>query len=113
MSIFIIGEIGINHNGDLGITKDLIDVAVDAGADAVKFQTFHAEEFMADRELVYQYESGGVTVKESMYAMFKRLELPESWPPELRDYARSRGVEFLSSTADIITLKSYCSFSFI
>ena len=38
MSIFIIAEIGINHNGDLGIAKDLIDVAVDAGADAVKFQ---------------------------------------------------------------------------
>ena len=38
MSIFIIGEIGINHNGDLGITKELIDIAVDSGADAVKFQ---------------------------------------------------------------------------
>ena len=41
MSIFIIAEIGINHNGDLGITKDLINVAVEAGADAVKFQIWN------------------------------------------------------------------------
>lgn len=98
---YIVAEIGVNFGGDLGLAKKTIDAAVGSGADAVKFQTFHAEEFMADRELVYQYESGGVTVKESMYEMFKRLELPESWHPELRDYARSRGVEFLSSTADI------------
>ncbi len=97
---YVIAEIGVNHNGDLDLTRRSIDRAVDAGVDAVKFQTFRAEEFMADPDHIYEYESGGAKVRESMFEMFKRLELPERWYDPLRDYARERGVDFLSSSAD-------------
>jgi N,N'-diacetyllegionaminate synthase len=97
---YVVAEIGVNHNGDLQLARQTIDAAARAGADAVKFQTFHAEEFMADRDLVYEYESGGRTVRESMYEMFKRLELPVAWHEELRDYARAQGLDFFSSASD-------------
>ena len=97
---YVVAEIGVNHNGDLSLAKRTIDAAAEAGADAVKFQTFRAEEFMADREVAYEYESGGKRVSESMYRMFKRLELPPAWHGELQSHARSAGVEFLSSVAD-------------
>lgn len=100
---YVVAEIGINHNGDLSLAKRTVDAAARAGADAVKFQTFRAEEFMADREFTYEYESGGRRVRESMYDMFKRLELPESWHRELQIYARTKGLEFLSSAADPIS----------
>ena len=102
---YVVAEIGVNHNGDLELARRTIDAAVGAGADAVKFQTFRAEEFMADRELQYEYESQGQRTSESMYAMFKRLELPESWHTVLRDHARSRGVAFLSSAADPLSVQ--------
>lgn len=97
---YIVAEIGVNHNGDLLLAKKTIDAVVEAGADAVKFQTFRAEEFMADHEMTYEYDSGGERVSESMYEMFKRLELPESWHKELQAYAYAKGLEFLSSAAD-------------
>ncbi len=97
---YVVAEIGLNHNGDLSLAKKTIDAAVEAGADAVKFQTFRAEEFMADHEMAYEYESGGERVSESMYEMFKRLELPEIWHAELQAYAHANGLEFLSSAAD-------------
>jgi sialic acid synthase SpsE len=101
---YVVAEIGINHNGDLSLAKRTVDAAARAGADAVKFQTFRVEEFMADRELTYEYESGGRRVRESMYDMFKRLELPESWHRELQVYAHTKGLEFLSSVADPLSV---------
>jgi N-acetylneuraminate synthase/N,N'-diacetyllegionaminate synthase len=98
---YVVAEIGINHDGDLQQAKRAIAAAATAGADAVKFQTFHADEFMADRNLQYQYESAGSTVRESMYEMFKRLELPDDWHHQLQACARNHGVEFLSSAADV------------
>lgn len=100
---YVIAEIGINHNGDHELAVETIDAAADAGADAVKFQTFRADEFMGDRELEYAYTSNGETVRESMYAMFKRLELPRDWHVSLQQHARRRGVEFLSSAADPVS----------
>ncbi len=97
---YLIAEIGINHGGDYGLACKTIEAAAKAGADAVKFQSFKADEFMADKELLYAYESGGRVVSESMYAMFKRLELPASWHEKLQRYAHAHGVEFLSSAAD-------------
>lgn len=97
---YVVAEIGVNHNGDLSLAQKMIDAAARAGADAVKFQTFRAEEFMSDRNAEYQYSSGGKQVHESMYEMFKRLELPESWHKQLQAYAHARGLEFLSSAAD-------------
>jgi N,N'-diacetyllegionaminate synthase len=97
---FIIAEIGVNHNGDLKLAKAMIDAAKDAGADSAKFQTFRADEFMADKELVYEYEVQGKVVKEKMYDMFKRLEMPMSWHKELFAYARKLGLVPLTSVAD-------------
>jgi len=91
---FVIAEAGSNHNGDLEIAKELIDVAADAGADAVKFQTFRAEDlYVDDRDMVDDPE-------ESTYNLLESLELPYEWIPELHDYCRSKGVYFMSSSFD-------------
>lgn len=91
---FIIAEAGSNHNGDIEIAKELIDVAADAGADAVKFQTFRAENLYVDnRDQVGNHE-------ESTYELLESLEQPYEWIPELYEYCRSRDVQFLSSAFD-------------
>jgi sialic acid synthase SpsE len=74
---FIIAEAGINHNGELNKAYDMIRVAREAGADAVKFQTFKAEEFIGDPTLTYTYKSQGTEITESMLDMFKRYEFTE------------------------------------
>jgi len=77
---FIIAEIGINHNGIVSLAKETIKAAKDAGADAVKFQTFKAEEFIVDSDLTYTYESQGKEITESQMEMFKRYEFSdEEW----------------------------------
>jgi len=98
--VFIIAEIGVNHNGSLELAKQMIDAAVACGADSVKFQTFRAEEFMADKEMEYEYESAGKKVKEKMFDMFKRLELSSADYEELFNYARSKRIIPLTSVAD-------------
>ena len=97
---YVIAEIGINHNGDIDLAKRTIQAAADVGADAVKFQSFDVDEFMADHERIYEYESVGTVIRESMYDMFKRLQLPAAWHEKLFDYASLKGLNFLSSTAD-------------
>jgi len=98
---FIIAEIGVNFNGDLELAKNTIDAAAKCGADAVKFQTFHADEFVAHKDLKYTYTlSDGNEITESQYDMFKRLELPDSWHQILQEHAHTKGVLFLSSVAD-------------
>jgi N,N'-diacetyllegionaminate synthase len=78
---FVIAEVGINHNGELSKALEMIAVAKAAGADAVKFQTFKAEEFVGDPAQMFTYRSRGQEVTESMLAMFRRYELPrEAWP---------------------------------
>jgi sialic acid synthase SpsE len=77
---FIILEAGINHNGELEKAYEMIRVARAAGADAVKFQTFKADEFIGDPELTYTYRSQGREVTESMLEMFRRYEFSrEEW----------------------------------
>jgi len=95
--VFVIAEIGINHNGSVEHGLRLIDAAADCGADAVKFQTFRAERLMAptpDR-LRQQGECG-----ESAYQMFRRLELSWEDHRRLKSRADSRGVLFLSTPFD-------------
>lgn len=99
--VFVIAEIGINHNADKNIAKKLIDKIAESGADSVKFQTFSTEEFMSDLRMEYEYESAGQIVRENMYDMFKRLELPLQWHKELFSYARKKGLIPLSTPADI------------
>lgn len=102
--VFIIAEIGVNHNGDPRLARRMVDAAAKAGADCVKFQTFRAEEFMADREMTYEYRSAGKLVRENMFDMFKRLELPLIAYREIFAYARKRGVVPMTSVADAESL---------
>jgi N,N'-diacetyllegionaminate synthase len=77
---FIIAEVGINHNGAVESAVEMIGVAKASGADAVKFQTFRADEFVGDPEQMFTYRSRGKDVTESMLTMFRRYELPrEAW----------------------------------
>lgn len=97
---FIIAEAGVNHNGDLKMARQLVDVAVEAGADAVKFQTFKAERVLTAtaQKAGYQVETTGAA--ESQLAMAKRLELPfEAFRQLWRDCAE-RGILFLSTPFD-------------
>ncbi len=71
---FIIAEAGINHNGEIEKAYSMIKLAKESGADAIKFQTFKAEEFVGDPDLTYTYMSQGKEVTESMLVMFKRYE---------------------------------------
>ena len=71
---FIVAEVGVNHNGELKKAIKMIDVAKEAGCDAVKFQTFKAKEIVKEKKLKYRYISQGV-INESMNKMFKRYEL--------------------------------------
>jgi N,N'-diacetyllegionaminate synthase len=105
-SVFIVAEIGVNHNGDMELAKQTIQAAAVAGADCVKFQSFRAEEFMSDHDLVYEYENGTRRVKESMYTMFKRLEFPLEFHNEIFEFARSCDLIPLTSVADTECMKT-------
>ncbi len=70
--VFIIAEVGINHNGDLALAIKSIEAAAKAGADAVKFQNYAAVDFLIDKSLIYNYLSRGKKVTESMWDLCKR-----------------------------------------
>ena len=94
---YCIAEVGINHNGDLALAKRMIEVAKEAGADAVKFQTFKAEEFCGDPEQTFTYQSQGQSVTESMLEMFRRYEFPaEDWFI-LKAHCEEAGITFFST----------------
>lgn len=94
---FVIAELGVNHNGSLKMALDLIDVASRAGADAVKFQTFFAEDLVSKQARKARYQTENDPTIESQFEMLKRLELPvENWD-EIRRYCMKSGIEFLST----------------
>jgi N,N'-diacetyllegionaminate synthase len=94
---YIIAEAGINHNGDLRKALDMVQVASDAGADGIKFQTFKAEELVGDPYLTYSYRSQGREVTESMMDMFRRSELPRSAWFDIKAECDRLGITFLST----------------
>jgi N,N'-diacetyllegionaminate synthase len=96
-SAFIIAEVGINHNGELGKAFEMIRVAKDSGADAVKFQTFKAEEFVGDKNITFSYQSQGLPVTESMYEMFKRYEFKREEWFLIKEECDKVGILFMSS----------------
>lgn len=97
---FIIAEAGVNHNGDINLAKRLIDIAKEAGADAVKFQTFAVDEGTSKSapKADYQVETTGNS--ESQYEMLKRLELTEGQFQILKEYADRKGIIFISTAPD-------------
>jgi N,N'-diacetyllegionaminate synthase len=94
---FVIAEVGVNHNGDLDLAKQLIDVAVTSGADAVKFQTFFAEELVTNNARRAAYQSRNTGSKSSQFEMLKALELSEDAYQTLAEYCKAQGIVFLST----------------
>lgn len=99
--VYIIAEAGVNHNGDLGLAKALIDAAAKAGANAVKFQTFRAANLacMDAEKAAYQKET--TDALETQYKMLKKLELDRQMHVELMEYCKKRDIQFLSAPFDI------------
>lgn len=98
--VFIIAEAGVNHNGSLELAKKLIDVASDAGVDAVKFQTFKAENLVSKNASKAEYQKETTDKKESQYEMIKKLELDVTTHKELIKYCKRRKIMFLSTPFD-------------
>lgn len=101
---YCIAEVGINHNGDLAIAKRMIEAAKAAGADAVKFQTFKAEEFCGDPAQTFTYQSQGKAVTESMLAMFRRYELPTGSWRAIKAHCETVGITFFSTPQNLSDL---------
>jgi N,N'-diacetyllegionaminate synthase len=97
MSVFIIAEAGVNHNGDINLAKKLIDVAVEADADAVKFQTWKTELLVTKEAVQAQYQIQNTKIEESQYNMLKKLELSYDDFEELKIYCDSKNIIFLST----------------
>lgn len=104
MSTFIIAEAGVNHNGSLELAKQLIDAAADAGADAVKFQTFRAEQLVVRHAPKAEYQTRTTDATESQFEMIKKLELTANDHEVLIAHAKTRGIEFLSTPFDSTSL---------
>ncbi|MBU3601773.1 N-acetylneuraminate synthase [Polynucleobacter sp. AM-25C3] len=97
----IIAEAGVNHNGDIGLAKQLIDVAAEAGADMVKFQTFNANRQVTRTAKKADYQSQATDSAESQHEMLSRLELTEAMHLELIAHCEIRNIGFLSTGFDI------------
>jgi N,N'-diacetyllegionaminate synthase len=101
MSVFIIAEAGVNHNGSIELAYKLIDVAIESGANAVKFQTFQAENFVIRDTEKAEYQKQNDNSNESQFDMLKKLELSNDDHKNLIDYCNIKGITFLSSPFDI------------
>jgi len=99
-SVFIIAEAGVNHNGSIKLAKKLIDVASEAGADAVKFQTFKTENLVSKKASKADYQKETTDKKESQFEMIKKLELDVDTHHQLIDYCKTKKIMFLSTPFD-------------
>lgn len=100
----IIAEAGVNHNGDMALAKQLIDVAADAGADLVKFQTFNADRQVTQAAAKADYQLQQTDQAETQHAMLRRLELSEAMHHALIAHCATRGIGFFSTGFDIPSL---------
>lgn len=98
---FIIAEAGVNHNGDINLAKKLIDVAVDAGADAVKFQSFKTESLVSKKAIKAEYQKKTTNINESQFEMIKKLELDIDAHKNLMAYCKEKNIIFLSTPFDL------------
>ena len=101
---FVIAEAGVNHNGDVGLAVKLIDAAVAAGADAVKFQSFRADELASRSAPKAGYQMADGAPGESQWDMLKRLEFGQVEFARLKDYCERVGIIFLSSPFDVASV---------
>ncbi len=105
MSTFVIAEAGVNHNGSIKIAKKLIDVASQAGADAVKFQTFKAKNLVSKNAQKANYQKETTDEDESQYEMIKKLELDVDTHKELMRYCDEKEIIFLSTPFDLESIE--------
>ena len=108
--VFIIAEAGVNHNGSLELAKKLIDVAVEAGTDAVKFQTFKADKLVSKCAQKADYQKQTTSTDESQYDMIKKLELDENAHRVLMSYCKDKESMFLSTPFDHDSIDLLISF---
>lgn len=101
---FIIAEAGVNHNGDLDKALALVDVAVEAGADAIKFQTFKAEALVTQSAQKADYQKHNTGNDSSQFDMLKQLELPHEHHFRIKDYCEQKRIEFMSTAFDFESL---------
>ncbi|MEN1989185.1 N-acetylneuraminate synthase [Paenibacillus hubeiensis] len=99
-SVYVIAEVGVNHNGSLQRALDCIDQAVVAGADAVKFQTFVSENLVTRQAHKAEYQTENTPSTESQLEMLKKLELRFEDFVKLKDYCAQKGIDFLSTPFD-------------
>ena len=104
--VLIIAEAGVNHNGSIEIAKRLVDKAVEAGADIIKFQTFKSEKLVSKsaRQADYQKKNLASQTDDSQLNMLKKLELSEQDHIELMDYCQQKGIMFFSTAFDMDSL---------
>ena len=100
-STFIIAEAGVNHNGSFELAKKLVDKAVWAGADCIKFQTFNSKNLVSKNAQKAEYQKKTTDSSESQLDMLKKLELSKEEFVELRDYCNQKGIMFLSTPFDL------------
>lgn len=105
-NVLIIAEAGVNHNGSLEIAKRLVDEAVKAGVDIIKFQTFKAENLVSKsaRQAEYQRRNIG-NEDESQFSMLKKLELSEKQHLELIEYCKEKRIMFFSTAFDMDSIE--------
>lgn len=106
MSVFIIAEAGVNHNGDIKLAYRLIDKAIDAGADAVKFQTAVPELVMTNYAAKAEYQKKAGSKTESQIEMARKIHLPLSEYSKLRKYCQKNGIIFLSTPFDLESINT-------
>lgn len=100
--VLIIAEAGVNHNGSIELAKRLVDEAVNAGVDYIKFQTFKSEKLVSKAAKQAEYQQKNIGHEgESQYTMLKRLELSPADHEELIDYCNSKGIKFFSTAFDM------------
>lgn len=105
MSVYIIAEAGVNHNGSLELAKKLVDKAKDAGADCIKFQTFVAANLTSKSASKAEYQKQQTDSNESQYEMLKKLELSFDEFVQLNEYCKKKDIEFLSTAFDFDSIE--------
>ena len=111
--VLIIAEAGVNHNGDIQLAKKLIDVAVAAGVDYVKFQTFKADNLVSKNAKKASYQQVNMQGEnDSQYEMLKKLELNHEDHLELISYCNNRNIQFFSTAFDVEGVEYLNSFGF-
>jgi len=103
-AVYIIAEAGVNHNGKPDMAFQLVDAAVEAGADAVKFQTFKAKNIVTNSAEKAEYQKQTTDSSETQFEMLKSLELPQELHKDLIKYCQKKKIEFLSTAFDLESL---------